>query len=271
MPIWLPTMTPAMRDGGREAGESGERVVPMRLQRFLARSGVASRRGSEDLMTAGRVRVNGVVVSELGAKVDPSIDVVEVDGLEVSLEDSPTYLVLNKPAGYVTTMDDPHGRPTVADLVPRDIAGLFPVGRLDADSTGALVFMTDGELAHRLLHPRYHVAKDYVVVVDGCLSDVDLDKLRGGIVLDDGPTKPTTAELVSCDRAARRSTSRITLTEGRKRQVKRMFSAVGHPVLELHRVSFGPVRVDDVAPGAWRTLTDEEIAALRHAATGGGD
>lgn len=222
-------------------------------------------------MTAGRVRVNGEVVTALGFKVDPATDRVEVDGREVTLAHGPTFIVLNKPAGYVTTMDDPHGRPTVRELIPHDVPGLFPVGRLDQDSTGALVFTTDGELAHRLLHPRYHVAKEYEVQVDGCVNESDLDRLRDGIVLDDGSTKPAEAVLLVCDTRARRSRVRITLTEGRKRQVKRMFSALGHPVLSLHRSSFGAVRIDDVGSGLWRHLTADEIESLRSAASREGD
>jgi 23S rRNA pseudouridine2605 synthase len=159
-------MTKASRPS-TDAGD--ERVVPMRLQRFLARAGVASRRGSEDLMTAGRVRVNGVVMTELGTKVDPTVDEVRVDGEVVRLADGPSYFALNKPSGYVTTMKDPQGRPTVADLFPDGApAGLFPVGRLDADTEGLLLLTTDGELAHVLLHPRHHVEKTYVASVHGC-------------------------------------------------------------------------------------------------------
>ena len=152
-------------------GQNGEAIVPMRLQKFLARAGAASRRGSENLMTAGRVRVNGEVVTELGSKVDPLCDVVEVDGVVVRLFDSSVTIMLNKPAGYLTTMSDPHGRPCVASLVPTDrFPGLFPVGRLDMDTTGLLLFSTDGELGNSLLHPRYHVDKTYHARVAGIMS-----------------------------------------------------------------------------------------------------
>jgi 23S rRNA pseudouridine2605 synthase len=233
----------------------------MRLQRFLARSGVASRRGSEDLMTAGRVSVNGRVVSELGAKVDPDTDVVTVDGTRVEPQAAPAYLALNKPSGFVTTMSDPQGRPTVAALVPTaEHPGLFPVGRLDADTTGLLLFTTDGELSHRVLHPKWHVDKVYRVVADGRIDDAALDTLRTGVVLDDGLTQPARVKLL--DRGAT-STVEIVIREGRKRQVRRMFSAVGRPVLELHRQTFGPVELGDLAPGTWRELTDAEVSALR--------
>ena len=240
-----------------------ERVVPLRLQKFLARSGVASRRGSEDLMTAGRVRVNGIVVTELGARVDPSVDVVTVDGGVVVPSADPVYLLLNKPAGYVTTMDDPQGRPTVRELVP-SIPGIFPVGRLDMDTTGLLLFTTDGELSHRLLHPRYHVSKAYRVEVEGVPSPDEIERLRRGIELDDGVTRPAIVEMVGTD--ARRSTMEMTISEGRKRQVKRMFSAIGHPVLALHRSSFGPLSLGGLPEGETRPLSAHEVEALAAAA-----
>lgn len=250
------------REAGRAGGPEAERVVPMRLQRFLARAGAASRRGSEDLMTAGRVRVNGVVVTELGAKVDPTCDLVEVDGKEVRLSDSPVYIALNKPAGVVTTMSDPQGRPTVAALVPAaENPGLFPVGRLDFDTTGLLLFTTDGELSHRLLHPRWKVPKTYRALVDGVPDDADLRRLRDGLELDDGVTAP--AEVRVLGTAGPRTRVEITISEGRKRQVRRMFSAVSHPVLELHRTRFGPIEVGDLAFGKWRELSEPEVAELK--------
>lgn len=234
----------------------------MRLQRFLARAGVASRRGSEDLMTAGRVRVNGRVVSELGARVDPLVDVVEVDDRVVTLASKPTYLVLNKPSGYVTTMSDPQGRPTVAELVPREPAGLFPVGRLDRDTTGALLFTTDGDLAYRLLHPRFHVEKLYEVTVEGSPGRHALDLLESGVALEDGMTAPARVRTLDAAAPAR---IEIAIREGRKRQVRRMFAAVDHPVLDLHRSSFGPVTIRGVAPGEYRHLSSGEVSALARA------
>ncbi|MDA3937554.1 MAG: pseudouridine synthase [Actinomycetota bacterium] len=249
-----------MVDSHEQQG-TGERVVPMRLQKFLARAGAASRRGSEDLMTAGRVAVNGETVSQLGSKVDPRVDVVTVDGKLVELHDGPTYLVLNKPAGYLTTMDDPQGRPTVADIMPREPAGLFPVGRLDMDTTGVLLFMTDGDLAFRVLHPKFHVEKRYVATVKGSPSTGDLESLANGIELEDGPTKPAEVRRVSSKQNS--TVVEIVLSEGRKRQVKRMFLAIGHPVVTLHRASFGPVVLGDLPEGSTRPLTVQEIAAIR--------
>lgn len=240
-----------------------EQPFPMRLQKFLARAGVASRRGSEDLMTAGRVSVNGQVVTELGSKVDPKADVVCVDGREVHLEDGSVYLMLYKPKGYLTTMDDPQGRPCVADLVPtKRYPGLYPVGRLDKDTTGLLLFTTDGDMGQHLLHPKHHVDKTYQAHVDGVPDEVDLARLRGGIMLDDGLTAQAQVRLVA-ERPDGSSDIELVIHEGRKRQVKRMCSAVHHPVLDLHRSSFGPLVLADVDEGSWRLLTDEEIARLR--------
>ena len=258
----------------------GDRLVPMRLQKFLARAGVASRRGSEDLMTAGRVRVNGVVATELGTKVDPRTDVVEVDGARVNIADGSAYLVLNKPKGVITTMDDPHGRETVVSYVPTQrFPGLFPVGRLDMDTTGVLLFTTDGDLSARLLHPSSHVVKTYHAVVSGHVDERDLDPIRNGIELDDGPCVPARARTLSEEQAADvtrgglnydESAVEIAITEGRKREVKRMLGAIGHPVLELNRVSFGPITARGLELGAWRLLSTDEVEELRRLTKGAG-
>lgn len=261
-----------MVDRGNATGGE-ERVVPMRLQKFLARAGVASRRGSEDLMSAGRVTVNGAVATELGTKVDPEVDVVMVDGVRVGLGDGKAYLVLNKPAGVLTTMDDPYGRETVVPLVPVErYPGLFPVGRLDLDTTGVLLFTTDGDLAARLLHPSTHVEKVYHARVDGVVGEEEIDLLRRGIELDDGPTAPARCRILRPEEAldvhggrlsSRQSLVEVCIHEGRKRQVKRMFSAIGHPVLQLNRTSFGPITADGLEPGVWRLLTSPEVEALK--------
>ena len=266
-------MMNSMRESERRVHEGDERLVPMRLQRFLARAGVASRRGSEELMTAGRVRVNGVVCTELGTKVDPATDRVTVDEVPVALGAGATYLMLNKPAGYLTTMSDPQGRPCVAELVPRDrFPGLFPVGRLDKDTTGLLLFTTDGDLAQELLHPSHHVWKTYITLADGTLRDRDLDPLRSGITLDDGPCAPARCRLLS-EREARpvcpygvpsgTTAVEVIIREGRKNQVKRMLSRIGHPVLRLHRSRFGPLALGGVDEGRWRILSPEEVSSLK--------
>ncbi|MCL2024212.1 MAG: rRNA pseudouridine synthase [Coriobacteriia bacterium] len=247
----------------------------MRLNRFLARAGVASRRGSEDLMTAGRVSVNGVIVRELGTKVDGDVDEVAVDGRVVTLEHGAVYLALNKPAGYYSTMSDPHARHIVAELVPVDTyPGLFPVGRLDADTTGLLLFTTDGELAHRLLHPKWHVFKCYIAGVEGLPDDCDLQRLRDGVELEDGMTAPAHIERMaredgSEDAGIHAGTTmlEIALREGRNRQVRRMCEAIGHPVRTLERGAFGPIELGDLAPGHWRMLNEDEVTALRTCVT----
>jgi len=175
----------------------GGRVVPLRLQKFLARAGVASRRASENLMTAGRVTVNGEVVRELGTKVDPLIDEVAVDGRVITWRDEPATIMLHKPAGVITTMVAQSKTTIVADLVPTDrYPGLYPIGRLDADTTGLLLFSTDGDLGNRLLHPSHHVPKTYIAHVQGSFTDSQLEQLRKGVQLDDGPTQPAEVELV---------------------------------------------------------------------------
>lgn len=257
----------------KQVQSDGQYPHTMRLQRFLARSGVASRRGSEDLMTAGRVTVNGVVCTELGTKVDCDRDHVEVDGRTVSLGNESVYIMLYKPSGYLTTMSDPQGRPCVASLVPRDIhPGLFPVGRLDKDTTGLLLFTTDGDLAQNLLHPSKHVYKTYEALVDGRITERDLDELRHGIVLDDGPCQPARCRMLTPREACvvapqgikkDMSAVEIVIREGRKNQVKRMLGKVHHPVLRLHRSRFGDLDLTDVSKGSWRYLTKDEVEMLR--------
>ena len=253
----------------RDFASTQERIVPMRLQKFLARAGAASRRGSEALMTAGRVTVNGQVVTELGSQGDPAVDVVAVDGAVVTLSDTPVTLMLNKPSGYVTTMSDPHARHTVAELVPCErYPGLFPIGRLDQDTTGLLLFSTDGDLANRLLHPRHHVDKTYRALVKGVPGTAALCRLRDGVVLEDGATAPARVRMLASEPQDAPGTARVELVihEGRKRQVRRMCEAVGHPVLRLHRASFGPLELGGLELGSWRLLDSAELAALGKAA-----
>jgi 23S rRNA pseudouridine2605 synthase len=225
----------------------------MRLNAYLARAGVASRRKADELIKAGRVTVNGEP-GQLNTQVQ-SRDVVRVDGERVAKQ-ALTYLLLHKPPATVTTASDPQGRRTVVDLVP-DEPRVVPVGRLDADTTGALLLTNDGELAHRLAHPRYGVEKTYVVEVEGEPSDDDIARLARGIELDDGPTAPARARRVT------RNVVELTLHEGRNRQVKRMLEAVGHPVTRLHRSHYAGLSADDLEPGAWRELSAAEVQHLR--------
>ena len=227
----------------------------MRLNAYLARAGVASRRPADDLIKAGRVRVNGAP-GELNTDVG-SGDVVEVDGERVRPQKL-AYVLLNKPAGVVTTARDPQGRPTVVGLVGH-AARVVPVGRLDADTTGALLLTNDGPLAHRLAHPRYEIEKVYVADVEGKPGAESLRRLAEGLELEDGRTAPARVRLLG--------TSRIELAihEGRKHQVKRMCEAVGHPVVRLHRSGYAGLGVEGLQPGEWRELSQEEVEALRAA------
>jgi 23S rRNA pseudouridine2605 synthase len=225
----------------------------MRLNAYLARAGVASRRAADELIKAGRVSVNGER-GELNTFVGAG-DTVAVDGRPVGKQRL-AYLLLHKPAGVVTTARDPQGRPTVVGLVPPE-PRVVPVGRLDADTTGALLLTNDGQLAHRLAHPRYEVDKVYEVEVEGDLSPAALRQLRAGVELDDGRTAPADARRLG------RGRIELTLHEGRKHQVKRMCEAVGHPVQRLHRSRYAGLEVRGLAPGGWRELTTDEVAALK--------
>jgi 23S rRNA pseudouridine2605 synthase len=225
----------------------------MRLNAYLARAGAASRRGADELIKAGRVTVNGEP-GQLNTFVEPG-DRVELDGR--LLEAQPlAYVLLHKTAGTVTTARDPHGRPTVVDLVAHP-ARVVPVGRLDADTTGALLLTNDGELAHRLAHPRYGVDKVYEAEVEGEPSDDALQRLSVGIELDDGPTAPAQARRLGPSRVE------LTLHEGRKHQVKRMLAAVGHPVTRLHRSRYAGLTLEGLEPGRWRELEPGEVARLQ--------
>jgi 23S rRNA pseudouridine2605 synthase len=227
----------------------------VRLNAYLARAGVASRRRADELIKAGRVLVNGEP-GRLNTFVGAT-DTVEVDGSTVAPQRL-AYLLLHKPAGVVTTARDPHGRSTVVQLVPAE-PRVVPVGRLDADTTGVLLLTNDGELAHRLAHPRYEVDKVYEAEVEGHPTDDALRRLREGVILDDGPTSPA--------RVRRLAPSRLELAihEGRKHQVKRMLETVGHPVRSLHRSRYADLDVTGLEPGAWRELTEDEVAGLRAA------
>ena len=225
----------------------------MRLNAYLARAGVAPRRGADELIKAGRVTVNGEP-GRLNTVVQ-SGDRVELDGERV--EPQPlTYVLLHKPAGAVTTARDPQGRRTVVDLVAHP-SRVVPVGRLDADTTGALLLTNDGELAHRLAHPRYEVEKVYEAEVEGEPPDEALERLGSGIELDDGPAAPAGVRRIGPGRVE------LTLHEGRKHQVKRMLAAIGHPVRRLHRSRYAGLTTERLEPGAWRELTADEVESLR--------
>ena len=237
--------------------EEGER-----LQKVLARVGIGSRRACEDLIAEGRVTVDGEV-AVLGRRVDVETALIELDGAPIGVRPDLVHYLLNKPAGVVTTADDPQGRPTVVGLVPAE-PRVFPVGRLDVDTEGLLLLTNDGELAHRLTHPSFGVEKEYVAELEGSPSRAALRRLREGVELDDGTTAPARAALLEP------SVVRLTVHEGRNRQVRRMCDAVGHPVVRLIRTRIGPLADRSLAPGAWRELTGDEVRSLQRAVAGPG-
>jgi 23S rRNA pseudouridine2605 synthase len=236
----------------------------VRLQKVLAAAGIASRRASENLIHEGRVEVNGRVVTEQGLRVDPDSDVVRVDGSRIPPPRRHLYLVINKPRGVVSTMEDPEGRRTLSDLLegarPGKPARLFHVGRLDTDTEGLLILTNDGDFAHKLAHPSYEVPKTYLAEVTGIVNPATIKRLRGGVTLEDGPLKPSAVKLVST--AADRSMVRITINEGRNRIVRRTMESVGHPVRRLSRIGIGPVRLGALKVGELRDLTSEELGGL---------
>lgn len=230
-----------------------------RLQKVLARAGVASRRKAEELIQQGRVTVNRVVVTQLGTKVDPRRDDIRVDGARIRLEASRVYIVLNKPHGVLSTMEDARGRKDLGDLVPVPTR-LYPVGRLDASSEGLILLTDDGELANLLTHPRYEHEKEYLVLVNGQPSDKTLDAWRRGVMLDDKPTAPARVDVLGAQGDS--TLLRITMREGRKRQIRRVAALLGHPVRELKRVRLGPLQLGTLETGQWRYLTAKEIRDL---------
>jgi 23S rRNA pseudouridine2605 synthase len=241
------------------SGEDAERV-----QKVLARAGYGSRRAAEDLVRAGRVAIDGRI-ARLGDRVDPGEGRVTVDGVPVATAPGLVYYLLHKPTGVVTTAQDPEGRRTVVELVPAE-PRVFPVGRLDYDTSGLLILTNDGALAQLLTHPRHGVAKTYLAEVAGDPGRAALRQLRDGLALDDGPTAPARVRVVGAHDGS--TALELTIHEGRNRQVRRMCDAVGHPVRRLIRTRVGPVRDDRLQAGMWRTLTVDEVRALYESASG---
>ena len=244
-----------------------------RLQKLLSIAGVASRRASEELITQGRVEVNGEVVRTLGTKADPQKDLVKVDGRRLRFDIRPRYILLNKPKGVVTTRHDPEKRRTVMDLLTSVREYVYPVGRLDYDSEGLLLLTSDGDLAARLTHPRHAVDRVYEAIVVGAPAEEDLERLRRGVFLDGARTAPAEVRRASTvDKGSRRASREsltklvITLREGRNRQVRRMCASIGHPVRKLTRIRMGPIKLGDLPPGHWRDLTPREVEKLKGAA-----
>lgn len=233
----------------------------VRLQKFLADRGIASRRKSEIYITEGRVKVNGEVITQLGTKVKPDEDVVLFDNKIVGETDRPIYIMLNKPKGYLTTIKDDRNRPTVLDLTKDIKERIFPVGRLDYETEGLLLLTNDGELAYKLTHPKYEIYKSYEVLVEGVPKESDLNKLREGIMLDDKTTLPAIIKTQKIYEDT--SLYEIKIREGRNRQVRRMFSAIRHPVLNLRRIALDSLKLEELPVGKYRYLTTKEINGLK--------
>jgi 23S rRNA pseudouridine2605 synthase len=228
-----------------------------RLQKILASAGVASRRRAEEYIRQGRVKVDGTVVAEMGLQVDPQHQSIELDGKPVTTKEGPVYILLNKPRGYVSTLSDPQGRPIITSLLTGVKARVFPVGRLDLDSEGALLLTNDGELAHRILHPSFEVEKTYIIRVTGKPDAGLLKKLEEGIVIEGRRTWPAKVRMLAADSTA--STFEVIIHEGRKRQVRNMFAAIGHPVLQLKRVAYGNLKLANLPVGKYRILSRKEL------------
>jgi 23S rRNA pseudouridine2605 synthase len=230
--------------------------MQVRLQKLISQAGVASRRKAEALITAGRVRVNGKVVRELGSKADPSRDTIEVNGLRIEPEQPKIAVLLNKPDGYITSLRDPEGRPTVVKLVDDIPVRLYPVGRLDFHTEGLLILTNDGDLAQSIEHPSHEIEKIYIAKVKGVPKDTDLLRMKSGMTLEGRKLLPVKVRLLE---AQRNPWFEITLREGKQNQIRKMFEAIEHPVIRLKRVAIGPLRDDRLQPGEYRFLTPREL------------
>ncbi len=234
----------------------------MRLQKYMAHCGVASRRKCEDIIAGGWVSVNGNIVTDMGVKIDPREDIVKVNGKLIELEYEKTYIALNKPIGYISSARDQFGRPTVIDLIDGEFGRLYPVGRLDYESEGLILLTNDGDLAYKLTHPKFDISKEYNVQVKGLPAVDDINKLRRGIFLEGRRTRPATIELIKqCENT---STFMVILKEGRNRQIRKMFDFIGHSVILLQRIRIANIALGHLQPGEWRHLTDEEISSLKN-------
>ena len=231
-----------------------------RLNKILATAGIASRRRADELISQGLVTVNGRKETRLGSRAVWGIDAIAVNAQPIPAPPKKIYLMLNKPFGYVCTLRDPEGRPIVRDLIKSVKERIYPVGRLDFDSQGLLILTNDGELSYRLMHPKYRIARTYKAIIGGSLSDASVEQLRKGILLDDGPTGP--ARLRVINRQQKRSVVRITIFEGRSREIRRMFEALDHKILQLIRIGYGSLQLGDLKVGEYRHLKDTELKSL---------
>lgn len=231
-----------------------------RLQKILAQAGIASRRRAEEYIRQGRVRVDGRVVTEMGLQVDSERQSVELDGKTVAAPEQPVYILLHKPRGYLSTLSDPQGRPIITSLLPEVKERVFPVGRLDLDSEGALLLTNDGELAQKILHPRFEIEKTYIAKVAGIPAASQLKKLEEGMIIEGRRTWPAKLRVVASGKEA--STIEVIIHEGRKRQIRKMFAAIGHPVQQLRRIAYGGLRLGNLPPGKYRFLSRKELALV---------
>lgn len=231
-----------------------------RLQKYIARSGVTSRRKAEELIITGHVMVNGIKITELGTKVDPDKDIVTVDNKKITEVKTFIYIKLYKPEGYVTTVKDQFDRKTVLDLI--DIKErIYPIGRLDYNTSGLLLLTNDGELANKLMHPKYHIYKTYVAEIEGQISDISIHRLKDGVEIDDYKTAPAKVKLLKYN--YNKSLVQVSIYEGKNRQVRKMFDVIGHNVKSLKRISFGEINLGELKIGSWRNLSIEEIQFLK--------
>lgn len=236
--------------------------MEQRLQKLLAAAGAASRRNAEDLITSGRVSVNGEVITKLGSKADPDIDIIEVDGRKIDLHPEFVYILLNKPKGYTSTRRDPHAKRIVTDLIKDIDRSIYPVGRLDVNTEGLILLTNDGDFTFRITHPKHNVPKTYNVTVFGLIQQESIDQLANGVLLDDRFTTPAKIALKAIITSHHMSILNITIKEGRKRQIRRMLEAVGHPVIRLVRTRIGNIHIGKMKPGEWRFLTKQEVDDL---------
>ena len=233
---------------------------PLRLQKFLAQCGLASRRHAEEMIRQGRITVDGITITEMGAKITPGMQIVCLDGAPITLEEKLLTLLLNKPKGYVTTLSDPQGRPIVTSLLHGITSRVFPVGRLDLDTEGALILTNDGMLAESIQHPRHEIKKSYEALVRGRPTGPGLSRLEKGIILEGKKTFPAT--LVIVKKMPQSTLVKITIHEGRKRQVKKMFAAIGNPVLSLKRIAYGQLFLGDLPTGAYKILSVKDLKKI---------
>ncbi|ERM91870.1 pseudouridine synthase [Caldanaerobacter subterraneus] len=232
----------------------------VRLQKYLAECGIASRRKCEEYILQGRVKVNGKVVKELGTKIDPDVDIIEFDDKIVRREEKKVYIMLYKPAGYITSVKDPFGRPTVLDLV-KVKERIYPVGRLDFDTSGLLLLTNDGELANILMHPKHEIVKTYVAKIKGIPTKGEMERFENGLIIDGRKTAKAKIRILNVKNGT--SVVEIQIHEGRNRQVKKMCKAIGHPVIALKRTKIGELELKGLKPGEWRYLTEDEIRYLK--------